>query len=383
MVAPVFAITNPDAIAFGTGSSPLYQVFENVNETGDMLFIAEGYVYYATTPTDYTASESYVFQVVDTDGTTVLLSTPLKSFGDRPISIYQTAAQVTALGLVSGTAYTVRIRGNPSIAVLTSSVNATLDANDYTDQSAATDALNPLRVFCLTMASNINTNDDPTNPYIVEFQGTQYLSITQNEVTAIGYNTSTVSTGYTASSNSTSTSDSSTANITDTSSTSNTTYPASTTTSTTTYTYSSSSGLSGTDIFTKGIPGLQTWVPTLFAASVAVITDDSPVPSGAYASGLTTTAAFGTTVTVAIANLATWAGMGTTMMGFVLIGILAIGAAIFAQIKFGNNTVTTVAVVLVCLVGAFLGLVPLAVVFMAVIGISLLMAFVFFARGAI
>lgn len=363
VVTPAFAITNPDSLAFGTGTSPLYQVFENVNETGDMLFIAEGYVYYATTPTDYTADEAFVFQVLDTDDS-VLLSTPLNSFGDRPISIYQTAAQVTALGLVSGTSYQLRIRGNPTIGIITENVTATLDVTDYTDQSLATETLNPLRLFCLSMASNIEANDDPTQPYIIQVQGNNYLSITQNDISAIGYNTITSNTGYTA-------------EVVD----NTTTYSTSNTTSITTYTYSTASGLSGTDIFTRGIPGIQTWVPSLFAASVAVVQEDNPTPSGAYATGLTVTSAFGTSVANIVSTTAAWLGVGTTMMGFILLGILAIAAAIFAQHRFESGTVTVVAVVLVGLVGAFLGLVPIAIMFIVVIGIALLMAILFFSKG--
>ncbi len=57
---PALAISNPDSISFGAGTSPTYNVFENVHEIGDMLFVAEGYVHYVTEPTDYTASHAFL-----------------------------------------------------------------------------------------------------------------------------------------------------------------------------------------------------------------------------------------------------------------------------------------------------------------------------------
>ncbi|KKK99509.1 hypothetical protein LCGC14_2632020, partial [marine sediment metagenome] len=113
---PVFAAppNNPDEIWFGTKAPLKYsKVFENVNETGDMLFLAESWVKYNPTSPPGSATDYFIFEVRNAAGTTVLISRPLQSFGERPISIYQTAAQVTALGLVSGSAYVMRITGNP------------------------------------------------------------------------------------------------------------------------------------------------------------------------------------------------------------------------------------------------------------------------------
>jgi hypothetical protein len=175
---PVFAIANPTSISFGSGTYARYNVFENAYETGDMLFVAEGFTNYGVEPTDYTASQAFLFQVLNTTGTTVLLATTLQAYGDRPISIYQTAAQVTALGLVSGTAYGLRITGNPAIFASTTgnTVTAYLSSGDYIDQSTSTETINHLKIFCLAIAENMEAEDAAT--YIVTVQGIEYLNTT-------------------------------------------------------------------------------------------------------------------------------------------------------------------------------------------------------------
>ena len=65
LATPVYAIANPDDIDFGSGTQTQYKVFENVIETGDMLFVAEGFVDYAIPPTDFTAAEAFLFEVLN------------------------------------------------------------------------------------------------------------------------------------------------------------------------------------------------------------------------------------------------------------------------------------------------------------------------------
>ncbi len=98
-VLPVFAISNPADIDFGTGSTDMYNVFYNVLETGDWLVSAEGYVYYATEPTDYTAEQAFLFELLNTAGNVTLASTHLNAYGDRLVSMYFSAANVTSMGL--------------------------------------------------------------------------------------------------------------------------------------------------------------------------------------------------------------------------------------------------------------------------------------------
>ena len=85
--------TNPTTIGFyATGNQPIpdFGAFYNLtsSSSGDVLFVAEGFVYYAV-PTNEpaTAAIAFSFEVLSPTGQ-VMLSTPLNSYGDRPISIY-------------------------------------------------------------------------------------------------------------------------------------------------------------------------------------------------------------------------------------------------------------------------------------------------------
>lgn len=99
LATPTLAISNPDSITFGTGTVARYKVFYNVYETGDMLFIAETYVHYASEPTDYTAEEAFSFNLMSSDLSATYLIANVPEYENKVISIYQTATQVTALGL--------------------------------------------------------------------------------------------------------------------------------------------------------------------------------------------------------------------------------------------------------------------------------------------
>lgn len=325
LVSPVHAIANPDTIAFGTGATPWYKVFENVSETGDMLFIAEGYVYYATTPTDYTADQAFLFEVVDTTGTTVLVSTILQDYGDRPISIYQTAAQVTALGLVSGAAYGMRITGNPTIfpSPTGNTVTAYLSASDYVDQSGATDDSNPLRDFLIIMAEHIETNDiaegiiTAATPYIVTVQGTRYLTIL------------------------------------------------------------------GGDLFLAGIPGLSSFCAILFQAALAPMQGDTPTTTGAYAHALSPITQWGAGIANGLTMLGSYLGISQELAGSVMLFVLVVALAVFLYSQTQSGVAVLLLVAAMPFVGAFLGLMPLALAFIFVIFLIVLLGYFFFSRGAL
>ena len=174
---PVLAIADPGAgnIAFASSGEGKYKVFENVHETGDMLFVAESYIHYAATPTDYSASEAFSFQVLNVAGDTVLLQTAIADYEDTVISIYQTAAQVALnADLVSGTLYTLRITGNPSIFpdLVEGENMATkpLTAADWLDQSEYDGTDSWLYYLCIAIVTNIDLAG-----HTVQVEGITYL----------------------------------------------------------------------------------------------------------------------------------------------------------------------------------------------------------------
>jgi len=97
--------------------------YQDCLETGDMLFLGYGAINYGTYPTDYAASDTFLLRLFDTDGTTELASTVLYSnpyfhlgYGKFIQSFYFSATEVTSVGLVWNSAYTVKLSANPAIS---------------------------------------------------------------------------------------------------------------------------------------------------------------------------------------------------------------------------------------------------------------------------
>ena len=325
IASPVLAIGNPNTISFGTGTLPLYKVFENVLETGDMLFIVESYVYYAVTPTDYGADESFLFEVLNTTGTVTLLSTPLNEYGDRPISIYQMASQVTALGLTSGTAYGLRITGNPLIfaSPIGNTVTTYLTGADYVDQLLGVDGgvadQNLLRNYLIKMADNMEANDSPApgDEYIVTIQGIRYLTT------------------------------------------------------------------DGGDIFMEGTPMLSSMCPILFQTGFESMTGDTPESTGTYAETLTPAQKWGETSARGLTMLGSYLGINQALAGSVVLFGLVLMFAVFLYRQTQSGIAVLLLVAATPFMGAYLGLMPQALAFILTIAIVLLVGYFFFSRGAL
>lgn len=313
-----YAISNPDDIQM-----PTYAVFENVGETGDMLFVAEAITDYTTEPTDYTASEAFLFELLNTSGNVTMFSKPLNDYGDRPISIYLTATQVTAAGITSGDALILKVRGNPLIfaSETGNSVNATLVEADYIDQSIGGDSEIPtennLRNYLILMAIDIEAFDTPTDDYITDVQGYKYLTN------------------------------------------------------------------AGGDIFITGIPDLPNLCPILFQYGASRVNADVPESTGSYANTLTIADKWGETAAQGLTNLGVWMGISQALAGSVMLFLCAIGAAIFAYSRTNSSIAAVLVVAVFPFIGAFLGLVPLAIAFIIVILIILFAAYFFVSRGLV
>jgi hypothetical protein len=322
-VTPVFAIANPDDIAFGSGTTSQYAAFYDVGETGDMLFIAEGLVEYALTPTDYTAEQAFVFELLDTDGVTSLYSVPVTDYGDRPISIYLTAAQVTAAGLVVGTAYVFRISGNPLIfpSLTGNSVTATLTVADWIDQNLGVDndpyTDNLLRNFCVLVVNNMEAYDTPTTSYKTTVNGFTALSI------------------------------------------------------------------AGGNLFLDGVPNLYNLCPILFQAGAEQMSADVPSSTGSYAAVLTPLDKWGTTVSNGLTNIGVYLGINQALAGSVVLFVLVAMLSVYIYNKTQNGLASIILVASTPFIGGFLGLMPIALAFIFTIVIMILMGYYFFSRGAL
>jgi hypothetical protein len=319
---PVLAISNPTAIAFGS-STAYYKVFYDVLENDDWLIVAEGYVHYAVPPTDYTASEAFIFELLSVDGLTTYAATPLQSYGDRPIGIYLTANQTATIGLTVGSAYKVRIMGNPLIfaSPTGNSVNATLGTDSYINQLLGEDGgiptSNPLRNGMITVAENMEANDIPTDSYLTTVQGYQYLSV------------------------------------------------------------------GGADLFLEGIPSLSTMCPILFSTGIDVMESDAPEYTGAYGQTLNPLQKWGVTVSNGLTALGSFMGINQALAGSVVLFVLVIMFAVFVYSKTESGVTVLLMVAATPFLGAYLGLMPMALAFIFVIIIITLLGYFFFSRGAL
>lgn len=317
------AIDNPDYLDFGSGSIPLYMVYENVDHEGDMLFIAEALVDYTVEPTDYTAEEAFQFEVLNVAGNETIVATPLNEYGDRPISIYLTSDQVDTLGLVSGSAYILRISGNPLVfaSETGNTVEVTLSSSSYIDQELGVNTDPPtsnlLRNFCIEMVDNIQDYDSPATEYYDMSGGYNYL-------------------------------------VND-----------------------------GINIFIEGVPGLYSFCPVLFGSGSYPLSVDVPESTGAYAATITPLGKWGQLTADGLTNIGVFLGINQALAGSVVLFILVIILAIYIYNRTQSGITVLLMVCTTPFVGGFLGLMPMAMAFVFLIIMMVIMGYYFFSRGAL
>lgn len=324
MALPVYAIANPDDISFGTATSTgaTYRAFYNVVETGDMLFMAESYIHYAATPTE-SAESAFLFELLNNAGTTIYASTPVFAYEDKPVSIYLTEAQKTALALVNGSEYKLRISGNPllfpSLVEGTNMATVTLVASDWFNQNLnSAGVLSPLRAFALNVMTNIQTHDAPADDYIVTVSGTEYITDT------------------------------------------------------------------GANIMLAGVVGLDVWCPQIFQFAVAPIVGEAPPSTGDYANTLSPLGQLGAQTASGINLFGQWLGLGTN--GVMASALIYLGISLMALVWIGSKIqsplVLPIGGLALIAFGSYLGFIPLAVLFMIIALIVILTAVYFFTRGS-
>lgn len=314
------AISNPTSIAFGTGTSTnRYNVFQNILETGDVLIAAETLVAYASDPTDYTSQEAFNLELLDTTGTTVLFSSTIKKYGGGVNAIYLSASQVTA-NFTWGTAYILRIAGNPSIfgALVegTNKVTKTLQASDYINDTPAGTSLSGLRSFMITTAENLQTYDGVTT-YTTTNAAVTYITPT------------------------------------------------------------------GSNIFNAGVPGLSGMIPTLFSVSAGVFQYTDPAHGGAYAANRTIASSWNTGISNGITTLGSYLGVSDTLAGGLVAFIVIIIGLGYVTVKGMGRPAMAVCGTLLVFVCTYLGLIPMAFIFAVLTLIVVYGVYHLITRGAL
>ena len=153
--SPVFAIANPNSITLHTAKA-----FENIWETGDMLFVVSYDVNYTSEPSE-SAETTFLTTLLAADGTTLLMSRALNYYQYNLISIYATAAQVISLGLTWSSDYRLRVTGNPALfSTLTEGTNmrtVTLSASDWNADGTLT-SKELLKLHCIDIAETLEAD---------------------------------------------------------------------------------------------------------------------------------------------------------------------------------------------------------------------------------
>lgn len=340
--------TNPTTIGFyATGNQPIpdFGAFYNLtsSSSGDVLFVAEGFVYYAVPANEpATAAIAFSFEVLSPTGQ-VMLSTPLNSYGDRPISIYLSASQVTALNtqfgisLLNNPNISFVIAGNPVIfGALTPNVNETtqiVSGSYWFDESKTFtinyNLLDTMQNFMINMMGNINSYDKPTTSYLLLSGGFLYL----NDATSVGQS-------------------------------------------------------SGTSIMLQGINGLQTWCGAIFKASSTAMIAGAPTTTTAYIqTNQSVQTMLGSTVAHGVDGIRAYLGLannagGRTEAG-IIITVIACGFLVFYMTKKGfvDQRIIFIACSLVIISFAWLGLFPISVLFVIGSGIAIYTLYYFWTRG--
>lgn len=150
---PVFADqADPDS----TPSVDSINIYRNLLETDDRFIVIYSNIPYATTP-DATVSQAFTWQLIDTDGVTVLGQTTGYAYNDNGygynvFGFYFSAADA----LVWNQLYTIKLLGNPAIFDTPSEYNYPVALADYTTLTDSTENKQALALQLLTMAADLD-----------------------------------------------------------------------------------------------------------------------------------------------------------------------------------------------------------------------------------
>lgn len=136
------------------------RIYHNLLETGDFLLVLEANIPYASTP-GTPVTEAFIWRLIHTDGTTVFGTTTGYAYNDNGYgynvySMYLDAATFSGFGMVWGTAYTIRLTGNPAVFVTPPTYNFTISSSDYTTLTETADNQAALAAEILYLAGDLN-----------------------------------------------------------------------------------------------------------------------------------------------------------------------------------------------------------------------------------
>ena len=174
---PVYADTpDPDSPPTVDGKN----AYRNLLETGDWLIVVYANIPYGTLPST-PVTQTYIWQLIDVDGVTELGSTVGYNYNDdgygyNVYSMYWSASEATALGMVWNTAYTIRLSGNPAVFDTPPVYNYTLNIADYSTLTAQADVQAELAARIIALAGDLDSKWGLSSLYSL---------LTQNETATV------------------------------------------------------------------------------------------------------------------------------------------------------------------------------------------------------
>ena len=304
---PVLAVSNPDSITLHTA-----KVFENIFETGDMLFVAS----YDIDTTDNT-TDSFLVNLIDDDGTTLLFSRTLSYLQYNVSSVYATASQVTSLGLVWESDYVVRVTGNPamfgSLVEDTNMDTRTLAISDYNADGTLT-SLQLLQSHCIDIAEALES-DWGITLLTTTSTGKQVLNST------------------------------------------------------------------GAIVFLDAIPGLDDALPDLFQLSSSIPNISSPLSGADYAIASKLDARLGTDISDAFSGIGSFLGIGENSAAglWAIVFILTVASIVF--LNTGNSMAALVLAIPIVVLMTYVGAIPEAITYVLAIFVAIYAMYFFWLRG--
>lgn len=162
VASPVYALDPPDNKQFND-----VEVYEDLAEEGDMLILFQWeWTYSANVTPETTASDSIMYRLYDTDGTTeITAGTPFvfsafeideydaNGYQDNVGAIYFNAAD----NMTWGQPYVINIWGVPAFYAPTETLTYTLQAGDYSDATGQEESRQELYTFVMTLCDRLGS----------------------------------------------------------------------------------------------------------------------------------------------------------------------------------------------------------------------------------
>lgn len=163
-VTAIFYGTTPTGVVLADQTDPVdlpsmtADVYRNLLETGDQLYIFYANIPYDTPLPDALVTEAFMWRLLDTDNTTVIGSTlgtafHAKGYGYNIFSMYFAASVAPTWDQ----SYIVRLSGNPTIFDSPPIYDFTLSTGDYSTQTITTVVQSELASRILAIAVDLDT----------------------------------------------------------------------------------------------------------------------------------------------------------------------------------------------------------------------------------